>query len=172
MASQGERLDGTAKDKKKFLVLLTAGLISSLIMLDLNIVAVSLPSIFSAGLFLVIWALLDGNTVGWGSATILWRLAGAAVLLAAFFVVEIRQERPMVDFSLFRQPTFLGSTFAMLGYAGGAQVLIFFLPLFLQNAYGFSPAPAGLAMLPFTLPMFLTPGLVPGWRRAIRAGRC
>jgi hypothetical protein len=45
MASQGERLDGTAKDKKKFLVLLTAGLISSLIMLDLNIVAVSLPSI-------------------------------------------------------------------------------------------------------------------------------
>jgi hypothetical protein len=45
MASHAERLDGTAEDKKKFLVLLTAGLISSLIMLDSNIVAVSLPSI-------------------------------------------------------------------------------------------------------------------------------
>jgi EmrB/QacA subfamily drug resistance transporter len=117
---------------------------------------------FSAGLFLLVWALIDGNSVGWGSATVLWRLAGAAVLLAAFFVVEIRQERPMVDFSLFRQPTFLGSAFAMLGYAGGAQVMIFFLPLFLQNAYGFSPAAAGLAMLPFALPMFLTPRLGAG----------
>jgi hypothetical protein len=45
MASRGERLDGTAKEKKKFLALLTAGLISSLIMLDSNIVAVLLPSI-------------------------------------------------------------------------------------------------------------------------------
>jgi MFS family permease len=45
MASHGKRLDGTAVDKKKFLVLLTAGSISSLIMLDSNIVAVSLPSI-------------------------------------------------------------------------------------------------------------------------------
>jgi EmrB/QacA subfamily drug resistance transporter len=117
---------------------------------------------FSAGLFLLIWALIDGNSVGWGSATILWRWAGAAVLLAAFIVVEIRQQRPMVDFSLFRQPTFLGSMFAMLGYAGGAQVMIFFLPLFLQNAYGFSPAATGLAMLPFALPMFLTPRLGAG----------
>ncbi|HEY4052053.1 MAG TPA: MFS transporter [Acidobacteriaceae bacterium] len=114
---------------------------------------------FSAGLFLLIWALIDGNSAGWGSATILRRLVGAAVLVAAFFVVEIREERPMVDFSLFRQPTFLGSSFAMLGYAGGAQVLIFFLPLFLQNAYGLSPAGAGLAMLPFALPMFVTPWL-------------
>jgi hypothetical protein len=45
LASHGKRLDGTAVDKKKFLVLLTAGSISSLIMLDSNIVAVSLPSI-------------------------------------------------------------------------------------------------------------------------------
>jgi predicted MFS family arabinose efflux permease len=78
-------------------------------------------------------------------------------LFVAFVAVELRQDRPMVDFSLFKQPTFLGSAFAMLGYAGGAQVMIFFLPMFLQNAYGFAPATAGLAMIPFALPMFLTP---------------
>jgi EmrB/QacA subfamily drug resistance transporter len=112
---------------------------------------------FSTGLFFLIWALIDGNALGWASHDIAMRLGAALVLLLAFYFIEARQPRPMVDFSLFRQPTFLGSAFAMLGYAGGAQVLIFFLPLLLQNAYGFAPAAAGLAMLPFALPMFLTP---------------
>jgi EmrB/QacA subfamily drug resistance transporter len=112
---------------------------------------------FSVALFFLIWALIDGNNLGWASKDILTRLLAAAVLFAGFYFVEARQQRPMVDFALFRQPTFLGSAFAMLGYAGGAQVLIFFLPLLLQNAYGFAPAAAGVAMLPFALPMFLTP---------------
>ncbi|WP_308720804.1 MFS transporter [Komagataeibacter xylinus] len=112
---------------------------------------------FSTGLFLLIWALIDGNTAGWASRSIMCRFVGAVVLLAAFIFVELRQERPMVDFALFTQRDFLGSVFAMLGYAGGAQVMIFFLPMFLQNAYGYEPAAAGLAMVPFALPMFLTP---------------
>jgi predicted MFS family arabinose efflux permease len=110
---------------------------------------------FSAGLFLLILALIDGNSLGWGTAAIVWRLAGAGALLTAFVCVELRQQRPMVDVALFTQPTFLGAACAMLGYAGGAQVLIFFLPLLLQNAYGFAPARAGL-------PMLLTPRLGAG----------
>lgn len=112
---------------------------------------------FSCALFLLIWALIDGNNVGWATTVIIWRLVGAALLFIAFAVVEVRQKRPMVDFSLFRNRTFLGATFAMLGYAAGAQVLVFFLPLFLQIAYGLAPSSAGFAMLPFALPMFLTP---------------
>jgi EmrB/QacA subfamily drug resistance transporter len=113
----------------------------------------------SSGLFLLIWSLIDGNSIGWGTPTILWRFTFAAILLIAFVLVEVRQERPMVDLALFAKPTFLGSTFAMLGYAGGAQVMIFYMPMYLQNAYGFAPAKAGLAMIPFALPMFLTPRL-------------
>lgn len=45
----------------------------------------------------------------------------------------------MVDFSLFKQANFLGTVFAMQGYAGGAQVVIFYLPVFLQNVHGFFP---------------------------------
>jgi EmrB/QacA subfamily drug resistance transporter len=122
-------------------------------------------SSFSAGLFLLIWALIDGNALGWSAPTIVERLAGAAVLLFAFLIIELVQTRPMVDFTLFAQPTFLGSVFAMLGYAAGAQVLIFYLPLFLQNAFNLSPLMAGLAMLPFALPMFLTPLLCAGAAR-------
>jgi MFS family permease len=120
---------------------------------------------FSAGLFLLIWALIDGNALGWAARPIVERFVGAAVLLVAFLFVELVQKRPMVDFTLFAQPTFLGSVFAMLGYAGSAQVMIFYLPLFLQNAFDLSPAMAGLAMLPFALPMFLTPLLGAGLAR-------
>jgi EmrB/QacA subfamily drug resistance transporter len=114
---------------------------------------------FTSGLFFLIWALIDGNALGWTTAAIFGRLVTAVCLLGLFVVAEFRQERPMVDLSLFRRSTFLGSTFAMLGYAGAAQVMIFYLPLYLQNAYEFEPAWAGLAMLPFALPMFLTPRL-------------
>jgi EmrB/QacA subfamily drug resistance transporter len=120
---------------------------------------------FSAALFLLTWALIDGNALGWASRPIIARFAGAAVLLAAFYFVELAQKRPMVDFNLFAQPTFLGSVFAMLGYAAGAQVMIFYLPLFLQNAFDLKPAVAGLAMLPFALPMVLTPLLTAGLAR-------
>jgi EmrB/QacA subfamily drug resistance transporter len=120
---------------------------------------------FSAGLFLLVWALIDGNALGWAAPTIVKRFTGAAVFLAVFLFVELVQKRPMVDFRLFAQPTFLGSVFAMLGYAAGAQVMIFYLPLFLQNAFDLSPAMAGLAMLPFALPMFVTPLLAAGLAR-------
>ena len=118
-----------------------------------------LPGIltFSSGLGLTIWALIDGNDVGWTSPDILLRLVAAAVLFIAFVRLELRQTRPMVDFTLFRRSTFLGSVLAMIGYGASAQVMVFFLPLFLQNAYGFEPLIAGLAMIPFALPMVLAP---------------
>jgi EmrB/QacA subfamily drug resistance transporter len=112
---------------------------------------------FSPGLFLVIWALIDGNDEGWLSTAILLRFAGSLVFLVIFVAVELRQQRPMIDFGLFKHSTFIGAVVAMIGYGLTAQVMIFYLPLFLQNAYGFTPAEAGLGMLPFALPMALIP---------------
>jgi EmrB/QacA subfamily drug resistance transporter len=115
---------------------------------------------FSVGLFLVTWALIDGNALGWTSDTILMRLVGGLGLLIAFYIAERMQADPMVDFKILATRKFIGSAFAMLGYSGAAQVMIFYLPLYLQNTFGFAPAKAGLAMLPFALPMFLVPKLV------------
>jgi predicted MFS family arabinose efflux permease len=112
---------------------------------------------FTPGLFLLIWALIDGNETGWTSPPILLRGGGAFVFFTIFSLVELRQARPMVDFSLFKHSTFLGGVFAMIGYGATAQVMVFYLPLFLQNAFGFGPLRAGIAMTPFALPMVLTP---------------
>jgi EmrB/QacA subfamily drug resistance transporter len=112
---------------------------------------------FSAGLALLIWALIDGNDAGWLSVSIVSRLVASAALLTGFVVVELRQERPMVDFLLFQRKTFVGAVLAMIGYGASAQVMIFFLPLYLENAYGYEPLSAGIAMIPFALPMVLAP---------------
>lgn len=111
----------------------------------------------SPGLFLLIWAVIDGNSVGWLAGDILWRIVGGLALLMIFGVVERLQANPMVNFEIFRAPSFAGAAFAMVGYAAGAQVMIFYLPLYLQNAFGFAPVVAGISMLPFALPMFLVP---------------
>ena len=75
----------------------------------------------------------------------------------------------MVDFALFRKRTFLGASFAMLGFASAAQVMMTYLPLYLQNVFGLSPAAAGLGMLPFALPLFFCPRIAVLFRTACRA---
>src|SRR5437868_2373853 len=63
---------------------------------------------FSASLFLLVLALIRGNTEGWSSTPILAELSGAVVLFALFLAAEMRQARPMFDLTLFRKPTFAG----------------------------------------------------------------
>ena len=114
-------------------------------------------ALFGSGLFCLVWALIGANADGWGSVATGARLAAALVLLSSFVAAEVRQDRPMVDFALFRSPTFLGSAVAMLGFASAAQVMMTYLPLYLQNVFSLSAALAGVAMLPFALPLFFMP---------------
>jgi MFS family permease len=112
---------------------------------------------FGGGLFCLIWALIGANRVGWSAEQTLMKLLASALLFALFVAAELIQQRPMVDFALFRKRTFLGACFAMLGCAASAQVMMTYLPLYLQNVFALSPAVAGLGMLPFALPLFVCP---------------
>lgn len=111
----------------------------------------------SGGLFALIWALIDGNRIGWENRAVLMRFGTAIVCLTAFGVVERMQRRPMLDLGLFRQRMLIGAAFGTFGYGASAQVMIFFLPIYLQSAFGFSPTLAGFAMLPFAVPLVLAP---------------
>jgi EmrB/QacA subfamily drug resistance transporter len=115
--------------------------------------------LFGIGLFSVVWALIDANSIGWESAPTITRLTVGAVLLVAFVCAEGRHPRPMVDLSIFRDPTVVGAAVAMLGYAAAAQVMMTILPLYLQDAFVLSPAAAGLAMMPFALPLLIGPSV-------------
>jgi len=117
-------------------------------------------STFGAFLFLTTLALISGNHDGWSSPHIVVEGFGAAVFLAIFFAVEKRQARPMVDFSFFRRPTYLGANIAQFTFAAGLLTMLTFMPIYFQHALGFSPRSAGLAMLPMALPLFIVPRIV------------
>jgi EmrB/QacA subfamily drug resistance transporter len=105
---------------------------------------------FSTSLFLLVLALIRGNTEGWGSAPILAELVGSAALFAAFLFAELRQERPMFDLSLFRKPTFGGVSVAAFALSASLFAMFLYITLYLQNILGYSPLQTGVRFLPVT----------------------
>jgi EmrB/QacA subfamily drug resistance transporter len=105
----------------------------------------------TAGLFFLVYGLIEGNARGWGDGLILGAFALSAVLLVAFFTIEARRESPMLPLSFFTIPTFSAANvvaaavfFAMFGS-------VFFFSLYLQNVEGYSPVAAGVRLLAFSL---------------------
>jgi len=115
--------------------------------------SIDLPGLLTSGLalFALSYALIEGNTRGWTSAEILGLFAAAAVLLAAFIVLESRQRLPMLDLSLFKIPSFVGANVVALLVSLGMFGVFFFVSLYVQNILGYSPTKAGAVFLPMTL---------------------
>lgn len=115
---------------------------------------------FSGSLFLLTLALISGNHQGWSSTLVRLELLGAALLFGLFILAEKLQQRPMVDFSFFRQRTYLGATASGLAFAVCLLTMLSYLPMFFQSGLGFAPQQAGLLMLPIAIPLFVVPRLV------------
>src|SRR5438876_1699116 len=112
----------------------------------------------SAGLFGIVWGLVRGNSVGWGSAEIVGALVAGFAVLAAFVWWELRTETPMLPMRFFRNRTFalanISSLFMFFGMFGS----IFLLAQFFQTVQGYSPLQSGLRILPWTaMPIFIAP---------------
>ena len=101
---------------------------------------------FSAFLFLTTLGLISGNHDGWASPRILVDGIGAVIFFLLFIVVEKLQSRPMVDFSFFRRPTYLGANVAQFSFAAGLLTMLTFMPIYFQHALGLSPRATGLLM--------------------------
>jgi EmrB/QacA subfamily drug resistance transporter len=109
----------------------------------------------AVGLFALTYALIETNSHAWGSGRVLSLLALAAVSLGAFVVIELRGRVPMLDLSLFRNPTFSGAN-TVMGLVGLAMFGIFFYnSLFLQNVLGYSALETGATFLPLTMLIIL-----------------
>ncbi len=112
----------------------------------------------SSGLFAIVWSLVRGNDVGWGSAQIVGPLVAGAILIALFVRWELRAESPMLPMRFFRNRTFALTNVASLFMFFGMFGSIFLLSQFFQTVQGFSPLQAGLRILPWTaMPIFIAP---------------
>jgi EmrB/QacA subfamily drug resistance transporter len=112
----------------------------------------------SVGLFGIVWGLVRGNQVGWGSPEIVFALLGGAVVLALFVLWELRTDEPMLPLRFFRNRTFTSANVASLLMFFGMFGSIFLLAQFFQTVQGYSPLDAGLRILPWTaMPIFVAP---------------
>src|SRR5579872_5962144 len=106
----------------------------------------------TAGLGALIYAIVGTQTHPWGSARTLWLLFAAAVLLAAFVVIELRLARaPLMPFGLLRSRSVSGANTVMFLIGAAFFAMWYFLSLYLQNVLGDSPLRAGLSFLPMAI---------------------
>jgi predicted MFS family arabinose efflux permease len=84
-------------------------------------------------------------------------LSAAGVLLITFVIAELRQERPMLDLSLFRKPAFTGVSIATFCIGAGMFALLPYITFYLQNDLGLSPLQGGERLLPLTILSFVVP---------------
>ncbi|HEY4450099.1 MAG TPA: MFS transporter [Solirubrobacteraceae bacterium] len=113
----------------------------------------------TAGLALLVYSVVDAVNVGWGATGTLLRLAGSAILLAAFVVIERRQRHPLLPFSIFRLRTLRGANIVGLLIGMSLFSMFFFISLYLQEVLHFSPIKAGLAYLPLAVGIIISAGV-------------
>jgi len=113
----------------------------------------------TAGLALLVYALVEAPDAGWGSAQTLGLVGGALALLAAFVAIELRSAAPLVPFRIFRLRTLTGAN--IVGLLTGASLfsMFFFISLYMQNVLGYSAIKAGLSYLPLAVSIILAAGL-------------
>jgi EmrB/QacA subfamily drug resistance transporter len=115
-------------------------------------------ALISAGLFGIVWGLVNGNSDGWSSPSIVAALAAGAALVAGFVAWELRASEPMLPMRFFRNRAFAAANGASLLMYFGMFGSIFLLSQFFQTAQGYSPLAAGLRILPWTaMPMIVAP---------------
>ena len=110
----------------------------------------------TVGLFSLVLALLRGESWGWGSGKTLGFFVAALVLLFGFTAAELRQKTPMLDFSLFRKPSFTGAQIVAFTISSSMFAMFLFLTLYIQGQLHYSPIQAGLRFLPLSLLSFVT----------------
>ncbi|HUB74514.1 MAG TPA: MFS transporter [Solirubrobacteraceae bacterium] len=113
----------------------------------------------TAGLALLVYAVVDAVNVGWGSTGTVLRLAGSGALLAAFVAIERRQRHPLLPFAILRLRTLRGADIVGLLIGMALFSMFFFISLYMQDVLHFSPIKAGVAYLPLAVGIILSAGL-------------
>jgi EmrB/QacA subfamily drug resistance transporter len=113
----------------------------------------------TAGLSVLVYALVDATEAGWGSTQTVGLLALSAALLAVFVAIELRSQAPLVPFRIFRLRTLTGAN--VVGLLVGASLfsMFFFITLYMQQVLGYSAIKAGLSYLPLALMIIVASGI-------------
>jgi EmrB/QacA subfamily drug resistance transporter len=110
----------------------------------------------TAGLMLLVYATTRAATDGWGAPTTLTLFAGAAALIVAFVLIELRSRSPLLPLRMFRLRTLTGANAAMAIVGAVAFSEFFVLTLYLQGVLHYSAVQSGAAFAAFALSVVVT----------------
>jgi EmrB/QacA subfamily drug resistance transporter len=117
----------------------------------------------TAGLTLLVYALVDANKAGWGSAQTIGLLAAAAVLITLFVIIELGTRAPLVPFpGIFRIRTITGINVTALLIAMALFSMFFFISLYMQQVLGYDALKAGVSYLPLAGGIIVSAGMASG----------
>jgi EmrB/QacA subfamily drug resistance transporter len=113
----------------------------------------------TAGLSLLVYAIVDAESAGWGSTQTIGLLAAAVALLGVFTAIELRSHAPLVPFRIFRKRTLTGANAVGLMVGGSLFAMFFFITLYMQQVLDYSAIKAGLSYLPLAVTIILSAGV-------------
>lgn len=105
----------------------------------------------TAALVLAIFAIVEAPAAGWGSGQTLGLLAGAAVLLVLFVIIESKSRAPLVPLRIFRSSSLTGGNLMMILVGVllvGFNVIV---SLYAQQVLLFTPVIFGLGTLAYAV---------------------
>ena len=121
-----------------------------------------------AALVLLVYAVVKAPDAGWGDVRTILPLAGSAVLIAAFALIESRHHAPLVPLRIFRSRT-LASADAVTVLIGTVAVGVpFVLTLYAQQVLGYSALKFGVSSV--VLAVGATCGAIAGQAAVLKAG--
>src|SRR5262249_38308617 len=102
----------------------------------------------TSSLMLAVYAVVNGNEVGWSSIQTIGLLGVAAALLVTFLVIEARVPMPLMPLNTFKLRNLTLSNIIGVLWAGGLFAWFFISALYMQIVLGYDPLQVGLAFLP------------------------
>ena len=107
----------------------------------------------TAAMLLAVYAIVNGNQMGWTSTRTLGQLAIAVLILAVFFWIETRVHVPLMPLRLLRLRNLAISNITAMLWAAAMFAWFFLSALYMQLVLGYSPMEVGLAFLPANIIM-------------------
>ena len=98
----------------------------------------------TGALVLLVYAVVEAPDVGWDDVQTILPVAGSAVLVAAFALIESRHPAPLVPLPFLRSRTLVGANAVMLLTGAVAVGMPFVLTLYAQRVLGYSAVEFGV----------------------------
>ncbi|MFZ0189410.1 MAG: MFS transporter [Streptosporangiaceae bacterium] len=122
----------------------------------------------TGALVLLVYAVVEAPSAGWGDVRTILPLAGSAVLVAVFGLIESRHPVPLVPLRIFRSRTLAGADALTVLLGTVAIGVPFVLTLYAQQVLGYSALKFGVSSV--VLAVGVTAGAIAGQGAVLRAG--